>query len=407
MRRGRRAVEDDLASEVVRRDVRRLIGERGRLVAIAVAAPNRTDAGLVRLVSAADGSLLGQVSVGAQPDMLVFTPDGRRLLVANEGEPSDDYSVDPPGTLSIIELGCPGHALTQADVRTVSLTDLNVPILAFVGLNDELARPPAVRAIESAAPHGKVQFASIQAGHFGLVVGSRAMTKSWPAVVDWIEGRGLRVDEEPARGEPSDLDVELELLLGTVRGAWNRLGETIARASDVADTVRYQQPRLKRLSELAPDDLTSPSRELARRAEKSPDATFFLYRGRAFTYRQANERVTNVARGLWSCGVRPGDRVGVVMASRLKSANPTFGKTYELYVIAAVVVGGTSLSGGSGRMLDTLIGALIIAVMQNGMNLLNGLGVVKIDDFGQSVVLGVVLLLAVVLDQWRQRHRRP
>lgn len=98
---------------------------------------------------------------------------------------------------------------------------------------------------------------------------------------------------------------------------------------------------------------------------------------------------------------------GVVMASRLKSANPTFGKTYELYVIAAVVVGGTSLSGGSGRMLGTLIGALIIAVMQNGMNLLNGLGVVKIDDFGQSVVLGVVLLLAVVLDQWRQRHRRP
>lgn len=96
---------------------------------------------------------------------------------------------------------------------------------------------------------------------------------------------------------------------------------------------------------------------------------------------------------------------GVVMASRLKSANPTFGKSYELYVIAAVVVGGTSLSGGSGRMFGTLIGALVIAVMQNGMNLLNGLGVVRIDDFGQSVVLGVVLLLAVVLDQWRQHHR--
>jgi ribose transport system permease protein len=101
---------------------------------------------------------------------------------------------------------------------------------------------------------------------------------------------------------------------------------------------------------------------------------------------------------------------GVVMASRLKSANPTFGKSYELYVIAAVVVGGTSLSGGSGKVLGTLIGAFIIAVMQNGMNLLNGMKIVRIDDFTQDVVLGAVLLAAVVLDQvkrqglksWRQ-----
>lgn len=101
---------------------------------------------------------------------------------------------------------------------------------------------------------------------------------------------------------------------------------------------------------------------------------------------------------------------GVVMASRLKSANPTFGKSYELYVIAAVVVGGTSLSGGSGKIFGTLIGALIIAVMQNGMNLLNGMHVIHINDFTQDVVLGCVLLGAVVLDQvkrnglksWRQ-----
>ena len=84
---------------------------------------------------------------------------------------------------------------------------------------------------------------------------------------------------------------------------------------------------------------------------------------------------------------------GVVMASRLKSGNPTFGKTYELYVIAAVVVGGTSLSGGSGKMFGTLIGAFIIAVIQNGMNLLN------VGSFTQDVVLGLVLLSAVVIDQ--------
>jgi ribose transport system permease protein len=97
---------------------------------------------------------------------------------------------------------------------------------------------------------------------------------------------------------------------------------------------------------------------------------------------------------------------GIVMASRLKSANPTFGKSYELYVIAAVVVGGTSLAGGSGKILGTLIGALIIAVMQNGMNLLNGLKIVRIDDFGQDVVLGAVLLAAVVFDQVKRQGVR-
>ena len=61
---------------------------------------------------------------------------------------------------------------------------------------------------------------------------------------------------------------------------------------------------------------------------------------------------------------------GVIMASQLKSGSPTYGQMYELYVIAAVAVGGTSLSGGEGRVLGTLIGALIIAVIQNGMNLL-------------------------------------
>lgn len=97
---------------------------------------------------------------------------------------------------------------------------------------------------------------------------------------------------------------------------------------------------------------------------------------------------------------------GIVMASRLKSANPTFGKSYELSVIAAVVVGGTSLSGGTGKVFGTLIGALIIAVMQNGMNLLSGLQIIRIDDFGQDVVLGVVLLAAVVLDQVKRHGLR-
>jgi ribose transport system permease protein len=89
---------------------------------------------------------------------------------------------------------------------------------------------------------------------------------------------------------------------------------------------------------------------------------------------------------------------GVVMASQLKSGSATYGNMYELYVIAAVVVGGTSLSGGEGRMLGTLVGAFTIAVIQNGMNLTN------VESYTQKVVLGLVILGAVLLD--KIRHRR-
>ena len=87
---------------------------------------------------------------------------------------------------------------------------------------------------------------------------------------------------------------------------------------------------------------------------------------------------------------------GVVMASQLKSGAPTYGATYELYVIAAVVLGGTSLMGGEGRILGTLIGALIIAVIQNGMNLIN------VESYTQKVVLGLVILGAVLADRLKR-----
>ena len=94
---------------------------------------------------------------------------------------------------------------------------------------------------------------------------------------------------------------------------------------------------------------------------------------------------------------------GVIIASQLKSGGPTYGNMYELYVIAAVVVGGTSLSGGEGKILGTLIGAFVIAVIQNGMNLLG------LTSWDQQIVLGAVIVLAVLLDRskqlgWLRRH---
>lgn len=87
---------------------------------------------------------------------------------------------------------------------------------------------------------------------------------------------------------------------------------------------------------------------------------------------------------------------GCIQASQLNSGAPNLGMMFELYVIAAVVVGGTSLSGGSGKIFGTLIGAFIISVIQNGMNLLG------FDSYLQQVVLGAVILGAVLLDKSRQ-----
>ncbi|MBD7936255.1 MULTISPECIES: ABC transporter permease subunit [Cytobacillus] len=84
---------------------------------------------------------------------------------------------------------------------------------------------------------------------------------------------------------------------------------------------------------------------------------------------------------------------GITLTSRLDSAQPTAGTSYELDAIAAVVLGGTSLSGGRGWIFGTLIGALIIGVLNNGLNLLN------VSSFYQQVVKGGVILLAVLIDR--------
>jgi ribose/xylose/arabinose/galactoside ABC-type transport system permease subunit len=88
---------------------------------------------------------------------------------------------------------------------------------------------------------------------------------------------------------------------------------------------------------------------------------------------------------------------GVLLASRMNSGQPNAGLGYELDVIAAVVVGGTSLSGGTGSIAGTFIGAMLIAVLRNGLNLMN------VSSYVQQVVVGAVILLAVMLDRMRRR----
>ncbi|WP_422126631.1 choice-of-anchor I family protein [Thioalkalivibrio sulfidiphilus] len=84
----------------------------------------RTNAGRAVFLDT-DGNVLADVEVGALPDMVTFTPDGKRVLVANEGEPSDDYSIDPEGSVSIIDLPNDISTLSQAHVRTADFRKFN------------------------------------------------------------------------------------------------------------------------------------------------------------------------------------------------------------------------------------------------------------------------------------------
>jgi len=88
---------------------------------------------------------------------------------------------------------------------------------------------------------------------------------------------------------------------------------------------------------------------------------------------------------------------GVVLAARLDSVQPSSGFTYELDTIAAVVIGGTSLSGGTGGIPGTIIGVLIIGVLRNGLNLLG------VSPFTQQVVIGVVIALAVAAEALKKK----
>lgn len=91
---------------------------------------------------------------------------------------------------------------------------------------------------------------------------------------------------------------------------------------------------------------------------------------------------------------------GILLAARLDSVQPSSGVAYELDAIAAVVIGGTSLSGGTGGVVGTIIGVLIIGVLRNGLNLLS------VSPFLQAVIIGLVIVLAVAAETFKHRRAR-
>jgi len=246
------------------------------------------------------------------------------------------------------------------DGHSVTLADLTCPILYFVGNRDEMGRPAAVRGIRRACPKVSVMYEiPLRAGHFGIVVGSGALTVTWPSVVDWMhwrEGKGplpaqaidVRAVQVPdpfaafsggrgaARADDGDedddddqdddddddaetggdLELARELVGKTAKIVAQRLSELSEDLGNYLDNARWQLPRLATLRNLQDDSRISLGKSLADQAREIGDRTFFLFRGRAFSYADANRRVDAVVRGLFACGVRAGDKIGVMMKSR-------------------------------------------------------------------------------------------
>jgi len=99
------------------------------------------------------------------------------------------------------------------------------------------------------------------------------------------------------------------------------------------------------------------------------------------------------------CGMFSG-LAAIILTARLNSAQPIAGMMYELDAIAATVIGGTSLMGGEGTVLGTLIGALIMGVLRNGLNILG------VSSFIQQIVIGSVIVVAVLVDMALKRQRK-
>lgn len=115
------------ANDIAEGAVVNSVAVHGDLIALAIEAPVKTDPGYVGIYSADDYTKISHVSVGAQPDMLVFTPNGQYILVANEGEPNEDYSIDPEGSVSVIDI---------SDLETISVATAGFH--AFNGQEDAL-----------------------------------------------------------------------------------------------------------------------------------------------------------------------------------------------------------------------------------------------------------------------------
>ena len=217
--------------------------------------------------------------------------------------------------------------------RLVTLADIRSPILAVVGTVDQIAPAPGVRAISKAAPRAEIYELALNAGHFGLVVGSTAAARSWPVVAEWLrwrDGEGEQPEEIAPLPDDPDVPVDqnvrgrisygAELLAGVGAGIARSLAvatnQTLRGTRGLVREAAGALPRLTRIGQIQPRTRISLGLVVEERRRRNADEVLFLFEDRAYTTSEVGERIDNVVRGLIDIGVRQGEHVGVLMGTR-------------------------------------------------------------------------------------------
>ncbi|MET0896589.1 MAG: alpha/beta fold hydrolase, partial [Mycobacterium sp.] len=219
--------------------------------------------------------------------------------------------------------------------QLVTLTDITCPVLAFIGEVDDIGQPASVRGIKRASPSADVYETTLRAGHFGLVVGSKAAEITWPTVADWVlwlSGRGhqppnvVPMPDQPADHADSGVAIASrvahsvgeasEVALSLARGAAGAVVSANKSVRTLAVETARTLPRLTRLGQINDHTRISLGRILSEQARGAPDGEFLLFDGRVHTYEAVDRRIDNVVRGLIEVGVRQGVHVGVLMETR-------------------------------------------------------------------------------------------
>nr|WP_276604940.1 choice-of-anchor I family protein [Nannocystis sp. RBIL2] len=188
------------------------------VVAAAAESTTKTETGEVWFFDAASGQKLASVPVGALPDMVTFSPDGNYVVTANEGEPADDYSIDPEGSVSVIDISGGVEDVLPADVRTADFA-------AFTPMNLD----PDVRLFgpnaDSPAQNLEPEYVAISGDSLTAFV--TLQENNALAVVDLASGKvtdvhalGFKAWNSGAKLDPSDEDGEAALVDAPVRGMY-------------------------------------------------------------------------------------------------------------------------------------------------------------------------------------------
>ena len=213
------------------------------------------------------------------------------------------------------------------DGRPLALADIDRPILCFVGENDKIGQPEAVRAIGRAAPRADIHEVSLPVGHLGIVVGSAATNGTWPTVAAWAShlDNGTEMPEivgplataspkaAAGRGRRNPL---ISAVGQGMQAGWRLGAATIEATWALTAGAATNLPRLLRLELVRPESRVSLGCLLDERAEGHPGAVGFLWEDRAHTHAALKARIDAVVAGLLSVGVRQGESVGVLMDTR-------------------------------------------------------------------------------------------